>query len=203
MHQVKNQHTTFILVSMGLFFSGFLTFMIWWVEYSWVGSFEERAVTFKGSDNPPDIKAILNDQSKPLVVHFVDPTCECTRFSEDHINHLTILLQKYVQSVTIFTNGNASVPAIDQTLQQKLQDWAPAAPATAIWDSQGNLAYFGPYSSGTICGRGKDLVIYTLNNLLKGINPKWYNQEAVGCYCLNSAVPKSINNIEESNLAET
>src|SRR5690606_27647300 len=129
-----------------------------------------------------------------VMVHFVDPACECNRFSKEHIDHLTIILGNNVQTLTVRTDTkNLPQTASDvsqqlshqlsQQLSQQLADWPPATPATAIWDAEGNLAYFGPYSTGAICGRGEDMVLYTLKELVKGNNPRWLNQEAVGCYC--------------------
>ncbi len=181
--KLTSSQATRVLIAMGVFFTSVLAFMVWWVEYSWIGSFEEHAVSFRGTDSAPDIRSILNSENKPVMVHFVDPGCECNRFSKEHIDHLTIILGNNVQTLTVRTDKQAIPPQINPQLLEQLADWPPATPATAIWDAKGNLAYFGPYSTGAICGRGKDMVLYTLKELVKGNNPLWLNQEAVGCYC--------------------
>lgn len=182
----SSSHVTRVLIAMGVFFTSFLAFMIWWVEFSWIGSFEEHAVSFRGTESAPDIRSILNTENKPVMVHFVDPACECNRFSKEHIDHLTIILGNNVQTLTVRTdktNRPENASELSRQLAQQLAEWPPATPATAIWDAEGNLAYFGPYSTGAICGRGEDMVLYTLKELVKGNNPRWLNQEAVGCYC--------------------
>lgn len=59
----------------------------------------------------------------------------------------------------------------------------PAVPAVAVWDEKGQLAYFGPYSAGVVCGQGDDFVGRVLNLLARGQNPGWVNTTGVGCFC--------------------
>lgn len=44
----------------------------------------------------------------------------------------------------------------------------PASPAVAIWDRQGHLAYFGPYSEGAVCNASNSFVEPILKALLDG-----------------------------------
>lgn len=59
----------------------------------------------------------------------------------------------------------------------------PSTPAVALIDSQGQLAYFGPYSTGLGCGESSGLIEVALNNLRHGFNPGLIVYEAKGCYC--------------------
>ena len=49
------------------------------------------------------------------------------------------------------------------------------------WDEGGDLIYFGPYSSGEICGKGDDLLTQVL--LSPNRLGQMTSQEAIGCFC--------------------
>ncbi len=59
----------------------------------------------------------------------------------------------------------------------------PASPAVAIWDRQGRLAYFGPYSEGAVCNASNSFIEPILKALLDGRQVSASNTLAVGCYC--------------------
>lgn len=59
----------------------------------------------------------------------------------------------------------------------------PASPAVAIWDRQGRLAYFGPYSEGAVCNSSNSFIEPILKALLEDRNVSASNTVAVGCYC--------------------
>ncbi|WP_096085455.1 DUF6436 domain-containing protein [Agaribacterium haliotis] len=105
-----------------------------------------------------------------VVQHFIDPACPCSRFTHRHVLELE---QRFVAKRVYFERASQ----LAQSLQPE------QAPAVAIWDEQGRLAYFGPYSSGVFCGQGRDFVEATLLNLAKGRNPRWINHDVLGCFC--------------------
>lgn len=178
--------TTKVLIGLFIFFSCFLGGMIWWFEFHWKTTFDPIHVSFSGSALP--LAPGKSASNKPLVVHFIDPDCTCNRFSEPHINHLSIYALRNTTNRVVYSHPPPERRLLlheleNNALVKKLLPYIPASPAVAIWDKHGSLAYFGPYSSGAICGRGDDLVQYTLDNLKRGDNPSWTNQEVVGCYC--------------------
>lgn len=59
----------------------------------------------------------------------------------------------------------------------------PASPAVAIWDRQGHLAYFGPYSEGAVCNAANSFIEPILTALLDGRPVSASNTLAIGCYC--------------------
>ena len=71
-----------------------------------------------------------------------------------------------------------------------LSQFVPATPAVMVFDQRGQLAYFGPYSGGVVCGSGEDFVANTVSALAKGVNPGWINQESVGCLCPRLSQPQ-------------
>jgi hypothetical protein len=59
----------------------------------------------------------------------------------------------------------------------------PASPAVAIWDQNGKLAYFGPYSEGLTCNSGNSFIEPILQALTTGRPVEATHTMAVGCYC--------------------
>ena len=61
--------------------------------------------------------------------------------------------------------------------------WDPASPAVAIWDHEGRLAYFGPYSEGAVCTSSNSFIEPILEALADGRPVSAGNTLAVGCFC--------------------
>ncbi|MGH8441085.1 MAG: DUF6436 domain-containing protein, partial [Pseudomonas sp.] len=59
----------------------------------------------------------------------------------------------------------------------------PASPGVAIWDRQGKLAYFGPYSEGATCNSSNSFIEPILLALSQGRAVSATHTMAVGCYC--------------------
>ena len=55
--------------------------------------------------------------------------------------------------------------------------------AGAIWDRQGNLAYFGPYSEGLVCNSQNSFIEPILQALKADRPVSVTHTMAVGCYC--------------------
>lgn len=58
-----------------------------------------------------------------------------------------------------------------------------SSPAIAIWDHQGKLAYFGPYSEGLVCNSQNSFVEPILQALSANRPVSATHTMAVGCYC--------------------
>lgn len=146
----------------------------WWFEYRYWQSFMGSNVTFNGALLKSLYKKINADNNylpEVTVVHFTDKDCPCSSYSREHIKNLQPVLEGSQQYV--FTPKDSIMTGIS----------IPAIPSVAVWDKQGTLAYFGPYSSGAVCGLGDDFVTRVLNELKKKINPQWINMLGIGCYC--------------------
>jgi len=147
-----------------------MVFAFWWFEYRHWQLFDAKNVLFNGQQ-----LSLLQQRLTPspitTVVHFSDDTCPCSRYSEPHIQKLQPLLKK-ARQITLGPKD---------ALMKNV--FIPATPSVAVWDAQGELAYFGPYSSGMMCGSGQDFVSRVMDSLANTKNPKWINTAAVGCYC--------------------
>ncbi len=150
--------------------------VFWWFQFRHISTIDDYWVTFSG-----DLftnTEINPSHGKALVVHFVDPECPCSRFSFSHIEKMEARFEDDVEFINF-----SSIPADDKRKETLSTLSIPAGPSVAIWAEDGKLAYFGPYSGGSVCGQGTDFVSTTLSSLDAGFNPRWINQEAVGCYC--------------------
>lgn len=150
--------------------------VFWWYQFRHISSIDDYWASFSGESF---IKTkIAPNKGDALIVHMVDPKCPCSRFA---VSHIAELESKYANQAE-FININAI--AADDKRRGYLNNLViPASPAVAIWDKFGELAYFGPYSGGRFCGEGLDFVSTTLSSLSEAFNPRWINQEAVGCFC--------------------
>ena len=150
--------------------------MLWWFQLRYYSSFNDHWVTFKGEELVT--LALRPKKTQALVVNFVDPKCPCSRFAFPHIADLKTRFNGRAEFVD-FTSLSQVSPYYSKLASISV----PASPSVAIWSKDGALVYFGPYSSGDVCGSGEDFVASMLNALQKGGKPFWINQEAVGCFC--------------------
>lgn len=144
----------------------------WWFEYRHWGQFETSMVQFD-YEAIIELYPILNSAGKNtiLVVHFADDDCPCDRYRKKHVKDLTATL-----------SGTSQV-VINAQSNEFMNLHIPATPAVAIWNQQGELAYFGPYSSGMTCGDGFDFISMVFEKMISGVNPNWINTQGVGCFC--------------------
>lgn len=158
-----------------------------WFETRYMRTFDERAAVFSGAElRLPE--AIVGPGAIRLV-HFWDPACPCNVGNQQHlaelIEHYT---PKGVQFHVVQKPGSQGrLPAELAALQpiDELPGSAnlPASPAVAIWDKQGQLAYFGPYSEGLVCNSSNSFIEPILEALAEGRTVDASNTLAVGCFC--------------------
>lgn len=147
-------------------------FGFWWFEYRYWGAYPNQVIQFNPQAIQP-LYSILKDTTihTPLVVHFSDESCPCEAYRKAHVEKIRPMLgDTHERTIT-------RQSAIGQTL------FLAASPALAIWDEAGQLAYFGPYSSGLTCGAGLDFIAMVLKKLKVGDNPQWINGQGFGCFC--------------------
>ena len=163
---------TFALVSIVLFWFFSSVAALWWFEYRHWGNYNEQLISF---DAQPirELYPILKKEAgnRPLIVHFKDDDCPCERYRVAHVKQIAPILLGTEQTVL----------SRDSSVLKGLK--IPATPAVAIWDADGELAYFGPYSSGMSCGEGFDFIDMVLGKLAQQENPQWINNQGFGCFC--------------------
>ena len=163
-----------------------------WAAYDWfqgqyIRPFSEQTALFAG-----DVLSLPAELSGPgpiRVVHFWDPACPCNVGNQQHLGDL--ITQFAGQSVTFHVvqkaDSHGQLPANLASLQPIAHlpgsEHLPASPAVAIWDRQGNLAYFGPYSEGALCNASNSFIEPIIKALLAGRPVQATNTLAIGCYC--------------------
>jgi hypothetical protein len=167
----------------------------WWFEYQHVRAFNDpqgrgTAVLFDSAALSAGLAA-ASSGAAPTLVHFWDPSCPCSRLNAPHVRELMETYRtRGIEFVVAVPPGSierarraypgASVVSA-ASLQQALP---PSAPAAAVLEAGGELAYFGPYSVGAFCTSGSGAFVErALDAVLAGDNPRQLNTLAVGCFC--------------------
>lgn len=164
---------------------------LWWAYDSfqarYLRPFDNQATLFDGSQLR--LPADLAGPGPIRVVHFWDPACPCNVGNQQHLGELVAhfaplgvsfhVLQKTGTHGQLPANLGALKPMDNLPGSEQL----PASPAVAIWDRDGKLAYFGPYSEGAVCNSGNSFIEPVLKALMEGRPVLAANTLAVGCYC--------------------
>ncbi|MGE7993808.1 DUF6436 domain-containing protein [Pseudomonas sp. NPDC089554] len=164
---------------------------LWWAYDSFQGRylrpFDNQATLFDGGQLR--LPAELAGPGPIRVVHFWDPACPCNVGNQQHLGEL---IEHFVPEDVSFhvlqkpgSQGQlpANLSALKPLASLPGSDQLPASPAVAIWDRQGQLAYFGPYSEGALCNSSNSFIEPILKALLQGRQVTASNTLAVGCYC--------------------
>lgn len=159
----------------------------WWFEARYLRTFDERAAVFSGAEL--QLPAELAGPGDIRLVHFWDPACPCNVGNQQHLSEL---IERFApQGVQFYAvqkpDGKGQLPGELAAMQalDSLPGSAnlPASPAVAIWDRQGRLAYFGPYSEGLTCNSSNSFIEPILNALSEDRTVNASNTLAVGCFC--------------------
>ncbi len=163
--QIKHTYSAALVSLVFVLWLGLVVGLFWMLQFR----YEAVWVSFDGTNLPR-----LESQKAMRVIHFVDESCPCSKFSRPHI--VDIESKWSGQGVAFETLDMAGRSESRPQLRQAI----PATPAVAVWNHAGELTYFGPYTSGAICGEGDDLLDQALSTPIEG---QRINQESVGCFC--------------------
>ena len=158
-----------------------------WFETRYLRTFDERAAVFSGAEL--QLPTELSGPGAIRLVHFWDPGCPCNVGNQQHLGELVEqFAPRGVQFYAVQKAGS------EGRLPDNLQQLQPlpalpgseslaASPAVAIWDQQGQLAYFGPYSEGALCTSSNSFIEPILEELVAGRPVRADSNLAVGCFC--------------------
>jgi hypothetical protein len=164
-----------------------------WVGYDWFQSrylrpFSDQAAFFAG-----DVLSLPSELAGPgkiRLVHFWDPACPCNVGNQQH---LAELLERFsgaggVDFYSVQKPGShgqlpTTLNGIKPLSTLPGAELISASPAVAIWDRDGRLAYFGPYSEGLTCNSSNSFIEPILQALTAGRPVDATHTMAVGCYC--------------------
>ncbi|SDU32385.1 hypothetical protein SAMN05216296_3077 [Pseudomonas pohangensis] len=160
---------------------------LWWYQNRYIRPFELRSELFSAAELA--LPAELAGPGPIRLVHFWDPACPCNVGNQQHlaelVAHYAALGVSFHAVQKPGTKGqlpellsNIPVLALPPGAGQ-----IPASPAVAIWDQQGRLAYFGPYSEGATCNASNSFIEPVLQALLDGRPVNATQTLASGCFC--------------------
>ena len=184
---MSHRRKTLLASLVAILWLGAMLAAFWWFQARYIRPFEARTELFSGAQLR--LPAELAGPGPIRLVHFWDPGCPCNVGNQQHLGEL---LQAYaprgVQFYAVQKAGSQGrLPDNLQGLQalQELPGSAdlPASPAVAIWDAQGDLAYFGPYSEGALCTSSNSFIEPILEALVAGRRVRADSNLAVGCFC--------------------
>lgn len=150
-------------------------------------AFSPRSKVF--SATALSVPKTLEAEQSIRLVHFWDPACPCNVGNQAHL--LAIVQQFAPQGVRFYSVKRAGrrgqLPAVFSAVKplEEEHNWAPipASPAVAIWNAQGDLVYFGPYTEGANCNVTRGFVEPILEATLAGRSVQATHQLAVACFC--------------------
>ena len=178
---------TLLACTIALLWAAAMAGAYWWYQLRYIRAFSEQTTLFAGEILR--LPAELAGPGPIRLVHFWDPACPCNVGNQQHLSEL---LSHYAPLGVAFyalqkPGSQGQLPAPLAGLQRLTQlpgsERLPASPAVAIWDQQGQLAYFGPYSEGASCSSGNSFIEPILEALHNRRPVQASNTLAVGCFC--------------------
>ena len=166
--------------------------VVLWSAYDWfqgryLRAFSEHTAMFSG--DPLQLPAELAGPGAIRLVHFWDPACPCNVGNQQH---LAELIETYgprgVEFYSVRKAGSHGQLPVTLERLKSLEhlpgaEQVPTSPAVAIWDRNGKLAYFGPYSEGLTCNSSNSFIEPILQALQEERAVSATHTLAVGCYC--------------------
>lgn len=128
---------------------------------------------------------------KATVVHVYNADCPCNRFTNPHLAEIVARYRsdgvRFVAASAQSATTKASAAAgglkpIGAAIEDELT-WIDATPAALVYDGNGKLIYFGPYSDAAACGSSSGLVERVLDRALRGESQRPQKFYGGGCFC--------------------
>lgn len=123
---------------------------------------------------------LTNNTKIGQIYHVLQGDCFCERLSDSHRKSLNSWAEK----------NDVGYQKLDLSQYPILQSYVPSTPAVIVTNQQGNLVYFGPYSSGFGCFENSGLVDEKVDAYFSQGNSSekaYIQSEAEGCYCATNA----------------
>ena len=190
-----------VVVSVWLAITGYA---FWSFELGQQRSFESpRTVLFDSGSRARSAEAWFRVSIAPLanggaptvatVVHIYMAGCACNRFTHPHLARIVTRYRSagvnFFAAVQPAAAGGAAADTVPQGLRRVALpagnelSWIDATPAALVYDAEGKLVYFGPYSDSARCGESGGLVERVLDRVLLGhtLHPQPFY--GGGCFC--------------------
>lgn len=128
---------------------------------------------------------------KLTLIHLYNPECGCNRFAEPNlqrlVEHYAALGVRFLAAPAHGLAANAAAPLGLPVISAKYSTLVAAgvksSPAALIFDVNGRLVYYGPYSDSAWCGSTGNLVEPVLDRALSGLATVKRPRASRGCFC--------------------
>lgn len=159
---------------------------LWWYQSRYFRAFDPDDTWLAGQQL--QLPEYLAGEGPIRLLHFWEPACPCNAGNQQH---LAKIMHEFAADVQFYhvqkagTKGQLAKPlrAMQAIAEIPGSQQLPASPAVAIFDRQGRLAYFGPYSEGAICTSSNSFVEPILDALRQGRAVAANSTLANGCFC--------------------
>lgn len=122
---------------------------------------------------------------RPVLLHFVNPTCPCSRFNVDHVRSLAARFHDTVTVVAVLADGDpAAMRAAQRSLRLDVPHYVDAdrrlaeavgvyaTPQAAILDGDGRIYFVGNYNRTRYCrDRETEFARIALEAVVAGARP--------------------------------
>lgn len=131
---------------------------------------------------------------RPLILHFRDASCPCGRLATPAVlemartgaaaGALSLLVPAPGSDASLpWGWGEAGLQLADPELGARLWATLPGAPAVAVFDAGGRLAWLGGYGSAGQCSDGRGPALAALKGVAAGDASTAAGGLAAGCFC--------------------
>ena len=184
---MKARRKNLLIGALGVAWLILLLSALWWYQNRYIRPFALSTQLFSVTQLqlPPE----LAGPGPIRVLHFWDPACPCNVGNQQHlaelVAHFAPLGVSFHAVQKPATRGQLPQPLshIPSLALPAGAEQLPASPAVAIWDTQGQLAYFGPYSEGATCNASNSFIEPVLQALLDKRPVTATGTLASGCFC--------------------
>ncbi|MGH8379775.1 DUF6436 domain-containing protein [Pseudomonas sp.] len=176
---------------LGLLIAALCVAGLWWAYDSfqsrYLRPFDNQTALFSG--DRLQLPTAIAGPGPIRLVHFWDPACPCNVGNQQHLAELIgHFAAQGVEFYVVQKPGSrgqlpSTLSALKPLTELPGAEHLPASPGVAIWDRQGKLAYFGPYSEGATCNSSNSFIEPILLALSQGRAVSATHTMAVGCYC--------------------
>ena len=197
-----------------------LLFVVWFVRNLYIVPAIESVAFFESTtqlqqlflDERQELNEQLNKQQNEQdtkqgakqgimrVVYFWQNNCPCDQFTKPHFL-LLIKQYQHLASHIVFYLAPVDDSAVSEDLQNveqlpaklldRVREDVKATPSVGIWNTKGELVYFGPHSLGYVCNNDTSLVKKVLDALLNKQTVSASTVMGDGCFCPVEMVDKS------------
>jgi hypothetical protein len=155
---------------------------------------------------PPPIERLRASRpGQPMLLHFFNPACPCSRFNVDHVRALETRFRSRVLIVAVLGDGEpAAMRAAYDTLALDVPHYVDAdrhlaralgvyaTPQAAVLDAEGRLYYQGNYNRTRYCrDHETEYARLALDAVLAGEPPHAYPAEAETAYGCPLPAPRA------------